>query len=73
MVNVSAKQGGQACRGRALHRTCAGQNIVVVDAGAGKSLTTNTLKSDVYAFLFGQQDLMAGIGLQGQRIVKFDE
>jgi lipid-binding SYLF domain-containing protein len=36
-------------------------------------LTTATLKSDVYAFLFGQQGLMAGIGLQGQRIVKFDE
>jgi hypothetical protein len=30
------------------------------------------LKSDVYAFLFGQQGLMAGLGLQGQRIVKFE-
>jgi lipid-binding SYLF domain-containing protein len=50
-----------------------GPNIVVVDAGAAKSLTTTTLKSDVYAFLFGQQGLMAGVGLQGQRIVKFDE
>jgi lipid-binding SYLF domain-containing protein len=50
-----------------------GPSIVVVDAGAAKSMTTTTLKSDVYAFLFGQQGLMAGIGLQGQRIVKFDE
>jgi lipid-binding SYLF domain-containing protein len=50
-----------------------GPNIVVVDAGAAKSLTTTTLKSDVYAFLYGQQGLMAGIGLQGQRIVRFDE
>jgi lipid-binding SYLF domain-containing protein len=44
-----------------------------MDSGAAKSLTTATLKSDVYAFLFGQQGLMAGIGLEGQRIVKFDE
>jgi lipid-binding SYLF domain-containing protein len=47
-------------------------SVVVVDAGAAKSLTTTTLKSDVYAFLFGQQGLMAGVGLQGQRIVRFD-
>jgi len=50
-----------------------GPSIVVVDAGMAKSMTTTTLKSDVYAFLFGQQGLMAGVGLQGQRIVKFDE
>ena len=49
-----------------------GPSIVVVDAGMSKSLTTTTMKSDVYAFLFGQQGLMAGLGLQGQRIVKFE-
>jgi lipid-binding SYLF domain-containing protein len=49
-----------------------GPSVVVVDAGMAKSLTTTTLKSDVYAFLFGQQGLMAGVGLQGQRIVRFD-
>ncbi|MGZ5787114.1 MAG: lipid-binding SYLF domain-containing protein [Ramlibacter sp.] len=50
-----------------------GPSVVVVDAGMAKSLTTTTLKSDVYAFLYGQQGLMAGVGLQGQRIVRFDE
>jgi lipid-binding SYLF domain-containing protein len=49
-----------------------GPSIVVVDEGTAKSMTTTTLKSDVYAFLFGQQGLMAGLGLQGQRIVKFE-
>jgi lipid-binding SYLF domain-containing protein len=49
-----------------------GPSIVVVDAGMAKSMTTTTLKSDVYAFIFGQQGLMAGLGLQGQRIVKFE-
>jgi len=50
-----------------------GPSVVVVDAGMAKSMTTNTLKSDVYAFIFGQQGLMAGLGVQGQRIVKFDQ
>jgi lipid-binding SYLF domain-containing protein len=50
-----------------------GPSVVIVDAGMAKSLTTTTLKSDVYAFLYGQQGLMGGLGLQGQRIVKFDE
>jgi len=35
-------------------------------------MTTTTMKSDVYAFIFGQQGLMAGLGVQGQRIVKFE-
>jgi lipid-binding SYLF domain-containing protein len=50
-----------------------GPSIVVVDAGMARSMTTTTLKSDVYAFIFGQQGLMAGLGVQGQRIVKFDD
>jgi lipid-binding SYLF domain-containing protein len=50
-----------------------GPSVVVVDAGMAKSLTTTTMKSDVYAFLYGQEGLMAGLGLQGQRIVKFDQ
>jgi lipid-binding SYLF domain-containing protein len=50
-----------------------GPSVVVVDAGMGKTMTTTTLKSDVYAFIYGQQGLMAGLGVQGQRIVKFDQ
>jgi len=50
-----------------------GPSVVVVDAGMAKSMTTTTLKSDVYAFIFGQSGLMAGLGVQGQRIVKFDD
>jgi lipid-binding SYLF domain-containing protein len=49
-----------------------GPSVVVVDEGMAKSMTTTTLKSDVYAFIFGQEGLMAGLGLQGQRIVKLD-
>jgi lipid-binding SYLF domain-containing protein len=50
-----------------------GPSVVVVDAGMARSMTTTTLKSDVYAFIFGQEGLMAGMGVQGQRIVKFDK
>ncbi|MFM0339212.1 lipid-binding SYLF domain-containing protein [Paraburkholderia fungorum] len=48
-----------------------GPSVVVVDAGMGKSMTTTTLQSDVYAFIFGQQGLMAGLGVQGQKISKY--
>lgn len=49
-----------------------GPSIVVMDKGAGKSLTTTTGRSDVYAFIFSQQGLMAGLGLQGSKITKIN-
>jgi lipid-binding SYLF domain-containing protein len=49
-----------------------GPSIVVVDAGTAKSLTTTTAKSDVYAFIFDQKGLMAGMGLQGTKISQKD-
>jgi lipid-binding SYLF domain-containing protein len=47
-----------------------GPSIVVVDAGVGKSLTSTTLTQDVYAFIFDQKGLMAGLGIQGSKITK---
>jgi lipid-binding SYLF domain-containing protein len=47
-----------------------GPSVVVVDAGMGKSMTSTTLQSDVYAFIYGQSGLMAGLGVQGQKITK---
>jgi lipid-binding SYLF domain-containing protein len=47
-----------------------GPSVVVVDEGMGKSTTTKTLKDDVYAFIFGQSGLMAGLGVQGNKIKK---
>jgi len=49
-----------------------GPSIVVIDAGAAKSLTTTTAKDDVYAFIFDQKGLMAGLGLQGSKITKIN-
>jgi len=49
-----------------------GPNIVVVDEGAAKSLTTTTAKDDVYAFIFSQKGLMAGLGIQGSKITRLN-
>jgi lipid-binding SYLF domain-containing protein len=45
---------------------------VVLDAGAGKDLSTLTAKSDVYAMIFDQKGLMAGVGVQGSKITRLD-
>jgi lipid-binding SYLF domain-containing protein len=47
-----------------------GPSIVVVDKGMAKTLTSTTLQKGVYAFIFGQEGLMAGLGLQGSKITR---
>jgi lipid-binding SYLF domain-containing protein len=47
-----------------------GPSVVVLDKGFAKSLTSTTLQKGIYAFIFGQKGLMAGIGLQGAKITK---
>jgi lipid-binding SYLF domain-containing protein len=47
-----------------------GPSVVLVDEGMAKTTTTTTLKDDVYAFVFGQKGLMAGLGIQGNKITK---
>ena len=47
-----------------------GPSVVIVDAGMGKSLSSTTLRNDVYAVIFDQKGLMAGIGIQGSKITK---
>jgi len=43
-------------------------NIVVVDAGAAKEITTSTTRADVYSYVFGQKGLMGGVAVQGLKI-----
>lgn len=47
-----------------------GPSVVVVDEGAAKNVTTTTAKHDIYAFVFGQKGLMAGIDIQGSKVKK---
>lgn len=45
-----------------------GPSVVVMDEGMAKTMTSTTMKDDIYAFIFSQQGLMAGLGVQGNKI-----
>lgn len=45
-----------------------GPSVVIVDAGVGKNLSSTTLQHDIYAFIFDQKGLMAGVALEGTKI-----
>ena len=47
-----------------------GPSVVLIDEGKAKTITTTTVKDDIYAFVFGQKGLMAGLGIQGNKITK---
>jgi len=47
-----------------------GPTVVVMDEGKAKTMTTTTTKDDIYAFIFSQKGLMAGLGVQGNKITK---
>src|SRR5262249_14009664 len=47
-----------------------GPSVVVVDQGMARSMTTTSLRSDVYGFVFDQQGLMGGLGIEGSKITQ---
>jgi lipid-binding SYLF domain-containing protein len=49
-----------------------GPTVVVVDEGVAKNLSTSSLKDDAYAFIFSQQGLMAGVGIERTNISRID-
>jgi len=51
----------------------AGPSFVLVTEGIAKSMTSNTLTSDVYSYVFGQMGLMGGIGLQGSKLTRISK
>jgi lipid-binding SYLF domain-containing protein len=50
-----------------------GPSVVLVDQGAASSTTTITTQDDIYAFITAQKGVMAGIGIQGNKITKLDK
>ncbi len=51
-----------------------GPSVVLMDeASMAKKTTTTNVKSDIYAFIFSQKGLMAGLGIQGNKITKIDK
>jgi lipid-binding SYLF domain-containing protein len=47
--------------------------VVVIDQGVGVSHTTTTMQNDIYAFVFSQKGLMAGVGIQGNKITRINK
>ncbi len=47
-------------------------NVVVVDEGAGASLTTTSAKENIYVFFFDQKGLMAGLTIEGTKITQIN-
>jgi lipid-binding SYLF domain-containing protein len=50
-----------------------GPSVVVVDEGVAGGLSTSTARDDIYAFIFDQKGLMAGLGLQGSKITRIEK
>jgi lipid-binding SYLF domain-containing protein len=49
-----------------------GPSVVIMDKGMARSFSTDTLHSGIYAFTFDQRGLMAGLGLQGSKIMRLN-
>ncbi len=47
-----------------------GPTVVVVDEGVARNLSTSTLQSDAYAFIFDQQGLMASFSIEGTKVTR---
>ncbi len=49
-----------------------GPSVVIIDQGRARSVSTTTGHPGIYAYIFGQKGLMAGLGLQGSKINRID-
>jgi lipid-binding SYLF domain-containing protein len=47
-----------------------GPSVVVMDDAMASKTSTTTINKDIYAFIFGQSGLMAGLGVQGNKLTK---
>jgi lipid-binding SYLF domain-containing protein len=46
-------------------------SLVILDQGMAGSLNTNTLRKDIYGFVFDQTGLMGGLSFQGTKVTRF--
>lgn len=47
-----------------------GPSVVILDKGFARSMSSTTLRKGIYAFIFDQKGLMAGLGIQGSKITQ---
>lgn len=50
-----------------------GPSVVVMDDAMASKTSTTTINKDIYAFIFGQSGLMAGLGVQGNKLTKIQK
>lgn len=50
-----------------------GPSVVVMDDAMAKKTSTTTINKDIYAFIFNQKGLMAGLGIQGNKLTRLEK
>lgn len=50
-----------------------GPSVVVMDDAMAKKTSTTTVNKDIYAFIFSQKGLMAGLGIQGNKLTRLEK
>lgn len=50
-----------------------GPSVVVMDDAMAKKTSTTTINDDIYAFIFNQKGLMAGLGIQGNKLTRLEK
>jgi len=50
-----------------------GPSVVVMDDAMASKTSTTTINKDIYAYIFSQKGLMAGLGIQGNKLTKLDK
>jgi lipid-binding SYLF domain-containing protein len=50
-----------------------GPSVVVMDDAMAKKTSTTTINNDIYAYIFNQKGLMAGLGIQGNKLTRIEK
>ena len=50
-----------------------GPSVVVMDDAMAKKTSTTTINKDIYAYIFNQKGLMAGLGIQGNKLTRVEK
>jgi lipid-binding SYLF domain-containing protein len=48
-------------------------SVAIIETGAGKELSTQTLQQPIIGFVFSNKGLMAGITLEGSKVTKIQK
>jgi lipid-binding SYLF domain-containing protein len=60
----------QAFAGASEFEVGVGPSVLLIDENRARNARTTIMTDDIYAFIFGQKGLIAGLGIQGYTITK---